>query len=263
MMWASHIKLLCFFRLEGCTFEAHSLVVTKHIRMQHEGNLFQRMKNLSTPEDIQKWKEERKKNFPTAERIQMKKDESKEKAVVGDREPSRNEKPKPLFRYKMQQQETNRQMSFSQYQYRMRQIQFQLNDDWVNRSYAPDINVRDVRVPFFSLNKSKVATLESFYLNAKMGPDGKLKKENKVKWKGFQVKKLERLADSESESEGESLPISDEDEDYEEVGTPRTPPVPAPNSAIKKPSLGLLVDYSSASESEDEQEMEMDSCEGK
>jgi len=47
--------------IDDCTFSAHPLLVEKHISMQHRTGLYQRMKNLSTPEDIEKWIMERKK----------------------------------------------------------------------------------------------------------------------------------------------------------------------------------------------------------
>jgi len=51
----------------GCKFNAHFLVVEKHIRMCH-GNGYGAI-NLETEEDIRKWREERRKNFPTKARI--------------------------------------------------------------------------------------------------------------------------------------------------------------------------------------------------
>lgn len=47
--------------IDGCTFSAHPLLVEKHIAMQHSSGLYHRLKNISTPEDIQKWITERKK----------------------------------------------------------------------------------------------------------------------------------------------------------------------------------------------------------
>ena len=45
-------------------FQAHFLVIEKHIRMAH-GNGIGAI-NLETEEDIRKWREERRKNYPTA-----------------------------------------------------------------------------------------------------------------------------------------------------------------------------------------------------
>lgn len=46
--------------IDGCTFVAHPKIVEKHIQMQHETGLAEKIMMLNTPEEIQKWKEERK-----------------------------------------------------------------------------------------------------------------------------------------------------------------------------------------------------------
>jgi len=55
--------------LNGCKFTAHPKIVDKHIEMQHETGLAEVIMRLNTPEDIQKWREERKKNYPTEANI--------------------------------------------------------------------------------------------------------------------------------------------------------------------------------------------------
>jgi len=65
--FAEHIK--CGH--PGCKFEAHFLVIEKHIRMCH-GNGYGAI-NLETEEDIKKWREERRAKYPTRARIAEKK----------------------------------------------------------------------------------------------------------------------------------------------------------------------------------------------
>ncbi|KAL6258607.1 hypothetical protein P5V15_010561 [Pogonomyrmex californicus] len=70
--------------IDGCTFSAHPLLVQKHISMQHRTGLYQRMKNLSTPEEIEKWIMERKKKYPTANNIKLRQAEEMEKLQRGE-----------------------------------------------------------------------------------------------------------------------------------------------------------------------------------
>ncbi|XP_066585834.1 FMR1-interacting protein NUFIP1-like [Prorops nasuta] len=52
--------------------------------MQHSSGLYERLKNLSTPEDIEKWISERKKKYPTKANIEFKKSEELEKQQRGE-----------------------------------------------------------------------------------------------------------------------------------------------------------------------------------
>ena len=47
--------------INGCQFVAHPKIVERHIQMQHETGLAEQIMKLNTPEEIQKWREERKK----------------------------------------------------------------------------------------------------------------------------------------------------------------------------------------------------------
>lgn len=79
--------------IDGCKYEGHELMVTKHIQMQHSSGLFDKIKNLSTPEDIQKWREERKKRYPTKENVELRQQAQTEKSSRGER----LEEPKNRF----------------------------------------------------------------------------------------------------------------------------------------------------------------------
>ncbi|XP_011883131.1 PREDICTED: nuclear fragile X mental retardation-interacting protein 1 [Vollenhovia emeryi] len=70
--------------IDDCTFSAHPMLVQKHISMQHRTGLYQRIKDLSTPEDIEKWITERKKRYPTEENIKLRKAEEQEKLQRGE-----------------------------------------------------------------------------------------------------------------------------------------------------------------------------------
>ncbi|CAK9809854.1 FMR1-interacting protein NUFIP1 [Anthophora quadrimaculata] len=70
--------------IDGCTFSAHPSLVEKHITMQHNSGLYQKIRNISTPEDIEKWITERKKKYPTKANIELRKAEEQEKVQRGE-----------------------------------------------------------------------------------------------------------------------------------------------------------------------------------
>ncbi|XP_076767157.1 FMR1-interacting protein NUFIP1 [Xylocopa sonorina] len=70
--------------IDGCTFTAHPLLIDKHITMQHSSGLYHKIKNLSTPEDIEKWIMERKKRYPTKANVEQRKAEEMEKIQRGE-----------------------------------------------------------------------------------------------------------------------------------------------------------------------------------
>lgn len=66
--------------------------------MQHSTGLYNKIKNLETPDDIAKWIKERKKNYPSKENIEKLKVQQKERTDRGEklREPKSrfNNRPK-------------------------------------------------------------------------------------------------------------------------------------------------------------------------
>ncbi|XP_070165961.1 LOW QUALITY PROTEIN: uncharacterized protein [Polyergus mexicanus] len=70
--------------IDGCTFSAHPMLVEKHISMQHRTGLYHRMKDLSIPENLEKWLMERKKRYPTEANINLRKAEELEKFQRGE-----------------------------------------------------------------------------------------------------------------------------------------------------------------------------------
>lgn len=55
--------------LDGCKFTAHEKIVENHIRMQHSTGLYDKIRNINTPEDIARWVEERKRRYPSKENV--------------------------------------------------------------------------------------------------------------------------------------------------------------------------------------------------
>ncbi|XP_060518966.1 FMR1-interacting protein NUFIP1-like [Cylas formicarius] len=87
--------------LDGCTFTAHEKIVEKHVRMQHATGLYEKIRNVNSPEDIAKWIEERKKNYPNRENILRRSNEQQIRMEKG----GRIEKNKNLFgnnRYRLE-----------------------------------------------------------------------------------------------------------------------------------------------------------------
>lgn len=71
--------------IDGCKFIGHPLVVTKHIQMQHSSGFFEKIKNLNTPEEIDKWRAERRKKYPTKENVELRQKVQEEKMKRGER----------------------------------------------------------------------------------------------------------------------------------------------------------------------------------
>lgn len=72
----------CF---EGCNFEGHRNSLKKHIEMQHNSGLFQRIGQVETEEDIEKWREERKRRYPTKANIEARQMAQAERLKRGER----------------------------------------------------------------------------------------------------------------------------------------------------------------------------------
>jgi len=70
--------------IEGCPFMAHPKIVEMHVQMQHRTGMASMIMNLTSPEDIQKWREERKKNFPSSTNIARRQAAQKEKLDRGE-----------------------------------------------------------------------------------------------------------------------------------------------------------------------------------
>lgn len=71
--------------IDGCTFTAHGNIVEKHIEMQHRTGLYDKIRNVSTPEDIARWIEERKRKYPSKENVAKRMQQQEEMLKRGER----------------------------------------------------------------------------------------------------------------------------------------------------------------------------------
>ncbi|KRT78783.1 hypothetical protein AMK59_7960, partial [Oryctes borbonicus] len=71
--------------IDGCNFTAHEKIVATHIKTQHSTGLYYKICNISTPEDIRRWRDERKHNYPTKENIERKREQLQEMTERGER----------------------------------------------------------------------------------------------------------------------------------------------------------------------------------
>lgn len=78
--------------IDGCAFNAHKSIIEKHIEMQHCTGLYDRIKNVVTPEDIAKWVAERKRRYPSKENIQKRYLKQEEMLKRGERLKKSNDK---------------------------------------------------------------------------------------------------------------------------------------------------------------------------
>ena len=77
-----HIK--CTF--EGCKFNASVQVVDEHFQKVHnKTNPIVKIKDFSTPEDIEKWRQERRKRYPTAANMQLRQQSQEERFSRGEK----------------------------------------------------------------------------------------------------------------------------------------------------------------------------------
>lgn len=77
-----HIK--CTF--EGCKFNASAQVVDEHFQKVHnKTNPIVKIKDFSTPEDIEKWRQERRKRYPTVANMQLRQQSQEERFSRGEK----------------------------------------------------------------------------------------------------------------------------------------------------------------------------------
>lgn len=84
-LYEAHMKEHIVCNIDGCTFTAHEKIVTNHIKSQHSTGLYDKIRYLSTPEDIKRWREERRNRYPTKSNIEKKQDAQKEMIMRGER----------------------------------------------------------------------------------------------------------------------------------------------------------------------------------
>lgn len=83
--YKQHVSEHATFGIDGCSYTAHQDILEKHIMHQHLTGFYNRIVQGNSPEDIEKWRQERRKNFPTkmkiAEKI-LKKEMMKDRGEV-------------------------------------------------------------------------------------------------------------------------------------------------------------------------------------
>ncbi|XP_033121764.1 nuclear fragile X mental retardation-interacting protein 1-like isoform X2 [Anneissia japonica] len=75
----SHVKC----DVKGCKFEGAFKIVKQHKKMQHASNS-KPIGSLETPEEVEKWRQERRKKYPTISNVQKKEAEVKERIRSGN-----------------------------------------------------------------------------------------------------------------------------------------------------------------------------------
>jgi len=55
-----HVKEHITCKIDGCQFTAHPKIIANHVRMQHTTGIFNKIKKLGDPIEINKWIAERK-----------------------------------------------------------------------------------------------------------------------------------------------------------------------------------------------------------
>lgn len=70
-------------KIDGCKFTAHAKIVENHIKLQHVTGLYDKIRNISSPEDIAKWIEERKRKFPIRENVVKRQQEQEARLKKG------------------------------------------------------------------------------------------------------------------------------------------------------------------------------------
>lgn len=78
---SKHIKC----EIEGCPFVGDPATISKHSDLIHKNGLFEKFKNLNTPEAVEKWRTERKRKYPTPGNIELRQKIQEEKLHRGER----------------------------------------------------------------------------------------------------------------------------------------------------------------------------------
>lgn len=83
--YQKHLKEHRVCGIDGCTFTAHGKIVDNHIEMQHTTGLYDKIRNISTPEDIARWIEERKRKHPSKKNVEKSLQQQEEMIKRGER----------------------------------------------------------------------------------------------------------------------------------------------------------------------------------
>ena len=67
--YREHLSQHATCGIDGCGYTAHQDLLEKHIRHQHLTGFYKRIVQGNSPQDVEKWREERRKNWPTRIKI--------------------------------------------------------------------------------------------------------------------------------------------------------------------------------------------------
>ena len=67
--YRDHLSQHATCGIDGCGYTAHQDLLEKHIRHQHLSGFYKRIVQGNSPQDIEKWREERRRNWPTRLKI--------------------------------------------------------------------------------------------------------------------------------------------------------------------------------------------------
>lgn len=71
--------------IDNCSFIGTEYAVSQHVLNQHSTGIYDTIKNLNTPEDIAKWREERKKKYPTVRNVELRQKAQDERKKRGEK----------------------------------------------------------------------------------------------------------------------------------------------------------------------------------
>lgn len=94
--------------IAGCKFVGHISILDRHVKQQHESGLFEKLKNVDSPEDIAKWRAERRKNYPTRVNIELKQRAKEARKERGEKLDEPKEKFNRNQNQKQQQQKSTK-----------------------------------------------------------------------------------------------------------------------------------------------------------
>ncbi|XP_055371310.1 FMR1-interacting protein NUFIP1 [Condylostylus longicornis] len=70
--------------VNGCCFKGCSNSIAKHVEELHTTGLYDKIKNLNTPEEIAKWREDRRKRYPTIANVLLRQKAQEERRKRGE-----------------------------------------------------------------------------------------------------------------------------------------------------------------------------------
>lgn len=114
--------------IDNCSFTGTENAVSQHILNQHSTGIYDTIKNLNTPEEIAKWREERRKRYPSVRNVELRRKAQEERKNRGER----LQKPNNRFASKYDQRQLRKRERDANLQYNKRNTK---NRESRKRSY--------------------------------------------------------------------------------------------------------------------------------